>query len=221
MKKIVILLIFLLLTGCGCNKNIETDAKKFKNEYEYLNAKINPNNNKEYMKMSIDEENPMVYATYDEIKELIKKGTAVIYFGFPECPWCRNTVPVLIDAAKEMGIEKIYYYNAVSIRDKKSLDDNGNIVVEDEGTKEYKELVELLYNYLPVYNGLNDDSIKRLYLPTVLFVKDGEIMGLHTSTVESQEDPYVELTKEQYNELKNIFSDYINKTFEIVCDEAC
>lgn len=221
MKKIVILLIFLLLTGCSCNKNIETDAKKFKDEYESLNTKINPNNDKEYMEINIDEDNPMVYATYDEVKELIKKGTAVIYFGFPECPWCRNTVPVLIDVAKEMGIEKIYYYNAVSIRDKKSLDSNGNIVVEDEGTKEYKELVELLYNYLPVYGGLNDDSIKRLYLPTVVFIKNGEVIGLHTSTVESQEDPYVELTKEQYNELKNIFSDYINKTFEIVCDEAC
>ena len=171
--------------------------------------------------MNIDKENPMVYVEFDELIDIIKNDTAVIYFGFPECPWCRNAVPVLLDAAKELGIEKIYYYNAVSIRDKKSIDENGNIIIEEEGTKEYKKLVELLYDYLPIYDGLNNDEIKRLYLPTVLFVKNGKILGLHTSTVDSQNDPFTKLNNEQYEELKSIYFDYINKAFEIVCDEAC
>lgn len=196
----------------------ETDAIKFKNEYEALN---NEKDNNECVKINIDEENPIVYADFEKVIDLIKNETAVIYFGFPECPWCRNAIPVLLDAAKELGIEKIYYYNALSIRDKKTIGEDGNIVVEEEGTKEYKELVELLYNYLPVYAGLNDDTIKRLYFPTVLFIKNGEVIGLHTSTVPSQENPYTELTKEQYEELKTIYYNYLNKTFEIFCDEAC
>lgn len=198
--------------------NEETDAIKFKEEYETLNDKKDSN---EYINVDIDKENPIVYADAEEVIDLIKNDTAVIYFGFPECPWCRNAIPVLLDAAKELGIEKIYYYNALSIRDKKSLDENGDIVVEDEGTKEYEELVELLYDYLTIYDGLNDNTIKRLYFPTVLFVKDGEVIGLHISTVETQENPYNELTKEQYEELKTIYYDYLNKTFEIFCDEAC
>lgn len=198
--------------------NEETDAIKFKEEYETLNDKKDSN---EYINVDIDKENPIVYADAEEVIDLIKNDTAVIYFGFPECPWCRNAIPVLLDAAKELGIEKIYYYNALSIRDKKSLDENGDIVVEDEGTKEYEELVELLYDYLPIYDGLNDNTIKRLYFPTVLFVKNGEVIGLHISTVETQENPYNELTKEQYEELKTIYYDYLNKTFEIFCDEAC
>lgn len=198
----------------------ENDGIKFKNEYEKLNNK-DTGYNKEYLEMNIDKENPMIYVEFDELIDIIKNDTAIIYFGFPECPWCRNAVPVLLDAAKELGIEKIYYYNAVSIRDKKSLDEDGNIIIEEEGTKEYKELVELLYDYLPVYDGLNNDEIKRLYLPTVLFVKNGKVLGLHTSTVESQKDPFTKLNDKQYEELKSIYFDYINKAFEIVCDEAC
>ena len=225
MDKFKVILISLMAIICifiiGFKyKKEDNDAIKFKKEYESLNETKNKNG-KEYIKVNIDKINPIVYADYDKVINLIKNDTAVIYFGFPECPWCRNAVPVLLDTAKELGIEKIYYYNALSIRDKKSLDESGNIVVEEEGTKEYKELVELLYDYLPVYDGLNDETIKRLYFPTVLFVKNGKIIGLHNSTVESQKNPYDGLNKEQYEELKTIYYDYLNKTFEIFCDDAC
>ena len=223
MKKEIILLIVLVISVILISLKlpvVENDAIKFKKEYEELNNK-DTGYNKKYIEMNIEKENPMIYVSYDKLINIIKNDTAIIYFGFPECPWCRNAVPVLIDTAKELGIDKIYYYNAVTIRDKKTLDEKGNIIIEEEGTKEYKELVELLYEHLPIYDGLNDNKIKRLYLPTVLFVKNGKILGLHTSTVDSQKDPYKKLTNEQYQELKSIYFDYINKVFEIVCDESC
>ena len=220
MKKVIsIILILLVITGCANNKACnDSDAIKFKKEYESLNGK--KNNGTEYVKVKIDEDNSMKYAKYDDVINLIKNGTGVIYFGFPECPWCRNAVPVLIDAANELGIDKIYYFNALSMRDKKVLE-NGEVITEKEGTEEYKELVNLLYNDLPLYDGLNDDTIKRLYFPTVLFVKDGKVIYLHTSTVESQENPLIKLDKKQYKELKDIYLKYLNKVFEIVCDDAC
>lgn len=224
MKKNVILsaiLIIVMISGIVTNYSTnKSDNIKFKKEYEILNGQKNANN-KEYISITIDKENPVKYATYEEIKELLEEGTAVIYFGFPECPWCRNAVPVLLDAAKELGIETIYYYNALEIRDKKSLDKNGNIVVEEEGTKEYKELIEIMYDELPTYDGLNDETIKRLYFPTVVFVKEGKIIGLHTSTVDSQKNPYEFLTDNQYNQLKQIYEEKMNETFDIMCDEAC
>lgn len=227
MKKMIISMIVVIamamitiLTILIFNKD-ENDAVKFKQEYEKLNGMINENTNKKYMELDIDKQNSIVYATYDEIIKLIEDGTGVIYFGFPECPWCRNAVPVLLDAVEELGIDRIYYFNALSLRDKKSLDENGNIVIEEKGTKEYQKLVNLLYSYLPVYEGLNDATIKRLYFPTVLFIKEGNVVGLHTSTVDSQEDPYKKLTNIQYQELKNIYSNYINKAYDIICDEAC
>lgn len=227
MKKNILLIVTVILASIALILSLYTfkdkvikDNIKFKNEYESLNGKLN-SNDKEYVKVELDADNPYVYATYDEVMDILKNKTGVIYFGFPECPWCRNMVPVLADAAKELGIKNIYYFNALDMRDIKSLDDNGNIVTEKEGTKEYYELIETLGDSIGSYEGLNDDSIKRLYFPTVVFVKDGKILNAHIGTLDSQEDPYVVLNKNQKNELKNIYIDNINKVYDILCDEAC
>jgi thiol-disulfide isomerase/thioredoxin len=199
---------------------VKSDALKFKEEYESLNGEYDETRKHDYLEVKIDSDNVIKYSTIEEIENILENGTGIIYFGFPECPWCRNAVPVLLEAAKDMNIDTIYYYNAYSIRDKKTLKD-GEIITEEEGTEDYKKLVELMYDFLPAYSGLGDDSIKRLYFPTVVFVKEGKIVGLHTSTVDSQEDPFTELDKEQKEELKTIYTDYINEVYEILCDEAC
>ena len=62
-------------------------------------------------------------------------SSGVIYFGFPECPWCRNAVSVLLDAASETGIDKIYYMNNRDDRDIQSLKD-GKISIEQAGKQE-------------------------------------------------------------------------------------
>ncbi len=218
-KKILLLGIFLIVAVmCAYIKVqnkyeiINEDAIKFKEEYESLNSEG-------YKKVEISENNQIKYSDYEEIVEILENGTGVIYLGFPECPWCRNAVPVLLDAASETGVETIYYYNALSIRDKKHLDDEGNIVVDEEGTEEYKKLVELLYDHLDSYDGLNDDTIKRIYFPTVIFVKDGKVIGLHTSTVDSQTDPSVSLTDEQYEELKDIYVNYSLNISDALCSD--
>ena len=75
----------------------------------------------------------------------------------------------------------------------------------------------MLGDYASVYEGLEDDSIKRLYYPTVVFVKNGNIIGVHTGTVDSQDDVSVYLTDEQQLELTNALSEY----FEAVAPERC
>ena len=200
--------------------SITEDEKKFKNEYESLNGKTNASG-KEYPNVEIAEDNGIIYASYSDIKEVITKGTGVIYFGYPECPWCRNAVPMLLQAASNTGIDKIYYFNAKEIRDTKKLDENGNVVTIKEGTKEYYELVESLSSVLGEYEGLNDESIKRLYFPTVVFIKDGKVVGCHIDTLPSQTDPRVPLTEEQKSELVNIYTTNIAKISDDVCDDKC
>lgn len=201
----------------------ENDALKFKEEYESLNGVIRENG-AAHRTLSIDEKNPMKYSSFEEIKDVLQNGTGVIYFGFPECPWCRAALPVILESAKEVGVDKIYYLNALDSCDKKSLDQEGNLITEKEGTKEYYELVEIMKDHLGEYTGLEDPTIKRLYFPTVVFVKDGKILGLHVSTVDSQIDPRNDLTNEQKNELKNIYITYMSQVLGITCPatgEAC
>ena len=203
--------------------NIDADAIKFKNEYEKLNSKEG------YIKLDIDENNPIEYADYDKLLEVIENGTGIIYLGFPECPWCRNALPVLFDAAKNNNVEVIYYMNILNERDSYvvedgelvyATDDEGN---EKKGSKGYFKLLDALEEHLSDYVILFEDEEyevgeKRIYAPSVIFVRDGEVLGVHVSTVESQEDPRKNLTKKQYEELYSIYEDYIIELDGGTCD---
>lgn len=197
-----------------------TDAVKFKEEYEALNDVEVKDTEKSYTSMSLSENNPMYYASYEEVYDVLDK-TGVIYLGYPECPWCRNLVPELISVAKKVNVSKIYYINMHDERNQLTLNDDGELITEKEGTEGYNTLVEKLSDVLPVYSGLNDDSIKRIYVPLVIFVKDGEVVDTHLGTLDSHTDPYIELTSDQKSELKNILTDKMLKTTDGTCDDAC
>ena len=79
--------------------------------------------------------------------------------------------------------------------------------------------MERLKDYLGPYQGLNDDTIKRLYFPTVVFVKDGQIQMFHEGTIPSQDDPYVKLTDDQEDELENILITGVKKVQGILCTD--
>jgi thiol-disulfide isomerase/thioredoxin len=208
------------------NKNTTTsDAYKFRTEYAELNNQTNESNGKTYPTVELNNNNPFVYASVDDIKNLFDNGTGVIYFGFPTCPWCRNLVPVLNEAVNNTSIEKVYYYNIKSIRSSISFDDN-NKLVNEKGDDFYYYLLDKLDSYLTEYtikdknNKDYDTKEKRLYAPTVVFVKEGKIIDVHEGTVDSQEDPYVVLDDKQKDELMSIFQDYLTKVTES-CDEKC
>src|SRR5574344_1668309 len=97
----------LIYYNTQVKNNITSDEKKFKEEYESLNGKTNASN-KKYLDVNISENNNIIYTSYEEIFNIIdNKKSAIIYFGFPECPWCRNAMPVLIEAASDYGVDQI------------------------------------------------------------------------------------------------------------------
>ena len=203
------------------------DAIEFKKEYEKLNNRVNTFNNKVYPEVNISKENVIKYSSYDEILEIVKGGTGVIYLGYPECPWCRNLVPTMLLAANEVEIDTIYYLNIKEDRDVLMLNDNKQIVTQKEGTKQYYELVEALSSILDDYVLTNSDGEevntgkKRIYVPIVIFVKEGKIIGKHLDTVESQKDPYVLLNDVQQEELLLKLINLMSQVSGNVCDERC
>lgn len=219
--KIIILTILLIISCLTIYiKNNQNDEIKFKKEYEQLNNK-ETKQGKKYLTVNIKKNNKIKYSSFKEIENLLTNGTGIIYFGFPECPWCRNIIEPLIEASEESKINQIYYYNALEIRDIKHLNDNNEIITDKEGTTEYKKLIELMYNELGEYEGLNDKTIKRLYFPTVVFVKEGKIINMHISTLEEQTDPYTPLTEKQKIKLKNIYKTNMLKIIETKCTDKC
>lgn len=208
---IFIICIIILQTK---NKNTLSDEIKFKNEYEELNIIKNDDNTTKYINITIPNNNKMKYLSFNEVIDIIKNKSGVIYFGFPECPWCRRVLPIFFEACQKYNIENIYYYNALDIRDKKHLDENGNIITDKAGTDEYYLLVDLLKDYLTKYDGLNDENIKRLYFPTFVFIKDGKILGTQISSVPSYTSPKEDMTDVQKEELKNIFDNYLSQIYK-------
>ena len=228
---IAIVIIFSIFIGIKYINEKETeinkDALKFKEEYEILNGKTNKNNNKKYPLVKLSDDNVIKYSSYDEIFEILNSGTGVIYLGFPECPWCRNLVPTLLSAAKETEIETIYYLNIKEDRNLLVSNDKKEIITQNEGSKNYFKLVDILKDVLDDYILTASDGeevntkTKRIYLPLVLFVKDGKLIGQHVGTVENQEDPYIALTDRQTEELLVELINLMSKVNGSICDEKC
>ena len=228
-------MIFIALTGCfaynlmnvgdvaaatsGSGTDIQPEdpraggdgALMFKHEYEVLNGQTTPDGEHIYKEVIVPSGIPIVYMDDEDAKVLLTSGSGALFMGFPECPWCRTLLPALVSAYEKSDYTGvIYYYNALEDRDALSLSEDGEIVVEAEGAPVYHDLVAILYDYLMPYSGLGDESIRRIYLPTTVFVKNGDISSVHLTTIESQESGYDVLTDEQFAELEGILIEKFN-----------
>ena len=203
-----------------------TDAIKFKREYEEFNEKKYDNTDIAYFDVKLTNSNLFKYIKPDKAVKFLKEETGIIYFGFPQCPWCRTLVPYLEEIGKNVGVEKIYYLNILELRDSYELDGK-KVNKTKEGSKEYYELLEVLDKYLEEFyltneNGKKfDTGVKRLYAPTTVVVKDGKIVDFLEGTVDSQKK-FVPLTKEESSELKKKLSDMFIKISNTTCtDTGC
>jgi len=230
MKKINYILIILLIAifkvmGCASAGQeeelvISPDSLLFIIEHEELNGLADPSNpNLIFLDMYIPANNPIRYAEFGEINHLLENGTGIIYLGFPSCPWCRNLVPVLIDAALEFGVEEILYRNILYDRNILVLQD-GEVAKIRAGHPGYYQLLEILGEHAPAYAGLNDESIRRVFVPSVIFAKDGEIIGIVQSLdafrIRVSEDAlgaWLPMDEDEVNELTKIFNDFFEKLF--------
>lgn len=218
MKKIIIIMTIILslslLTGCG-----KTDAQKFKEEYESINNKeIYGNKARE---LNIDKDNNIVYKTDQEIVDMIKnKETFVVYFGFAKCPWCRSVLPSLLEASKDLGLDKLYYVDVSEIRDTLEVNDDNEVVTTKEGSEAYLELLNLLDSVLDDYTleGKDGEEVntneKRIYAPNVVSVVKGEANEKETGIIDSLTDPYMEITSEMKEEIYNRFKCVIKCTLD-------
>lgn len=156
----------------------------------------------------------MIYLNDDNIIKEVTTGDKIIYFGFPECNWCRSAIPVLLKAAKENGVEQIYYYNFSNLR----------AAYEEGKDKEKEEIYQKLTNHLgdfitKTYEDGNRKGEKRLSAPTVILVKDGKVTNYHYRTVESHKNYNKSLTQAETDELYKIYEEMMIDL--IMCTSNC
>ena len=152
---------------------------------------------------NVSEDNPFVYKSSQEIADIIKHGTGVVFLGFPECQWCQAYAGYLADVAKEVGLDTIYYHN---IKDERA-----------NNTSEYQELVNLLSNNLQYDN----EGQRYIYVPDAVFVIDGRIIAndLESSKDTANEsDPANYWTESRLSALKARLKSYMQ---QIVSAKGC
>lgn len=210
---IIAIVALLIITGCTFEKNeVESDAIRFKKEYESINNDEIKGMNLKVRELSISEKNPIVYAEANDIITMMDNGeTFIVYFGFNSCPWCRSVLPVLLDVADDLDIEKIYYVDVKNIRNVLEIDDAGNLVTKKDGSEGYIGLLTRLDNVLEDYILEVDGKEvltgqKRIYAPNIVSIVNGKAKELETGISDEQNDPFMELTedmnKETYNKFK-------------------
>lgn len=229
MKRKTILLLLLTLTVfgiTGCIKKEDSkkneEAIKFKEEYESFNNKSN--DYFEYRNLNIDEDNPFVISSDEEIvKKLENKESFIVYFGDPQCPWCRSVIEQAIKSAKSNKIDKIYSvrfwgeFHEEKIRDVYELDKNNKPVLKQSGSESYPKLLEYLDNVLTEYtlkdknNKVVKVNEKRIFLPNFVLVKNGEAKELIEGISEKQKEYNGELTEEIIKDEQKIFDDFFKK----------
>jgi len=214
----------------GDNVVITADEKKFKNEYESLNGA------EKNRKIDIMEDNNVKYISMDEAAKMLDSGSGVIYFGFAGCPWCRNAVPVLLNAAKSTELDTIYYVNVRpdskkenDIRDEYTLDSRNKAKKTKDAKESYYQVLLALANNLNDYVLKTDSGKKvntgekRLYAPTVVVVKKGVVIGFHEGTYAEHDmdknGNLPDLTKDQEKDLLSVYTKMIAKYQDDNCNE--
>ncbi len=202
MKKSTILIIFLIILVAISfeiilklnnqlnetkNKTIvesssKSDAQKFKEEYEKINGG-KTSDNETYNELNIDENNPMVYISLEELVDIINtENEAYVYISSSFCPYCRATVETLLNVVKDLNINKIYYY-----------DDT-----KQNPSDQYDNMLEKLEE--KGVNFINKDGQRKWGVPLILKAKNGQVISETRGTsyqLNEGQSKYDSLTEEQ------------------------
>lgn len=192
-KKLIGLLVFsLLLVGCGSSSN--GNAKKtITNTVE---VETSPVDISHYEFLEGELADYVELPIYEVANIINNGGSALIYFGYETCDWCNRAIPELNKVLLDYDFTT-YYVNAHS--EKYTFTDAD---------------IDALYE--AIKDTLNDGT---LYVPHVIGIKNGEIVGYQTSLVDSYHpedisNPNDQMSDAQKEELQKIYREIIEKTVD-------
>ncbi len=143
----------------------------------------------------LGEDNVFKYESIDIIANTLSKGTGIVFFCIPENEWCQYYAKYLNDIAIENNIYEISYLN---IKQDRQYNSSG-----------YRKIINTLKDYL----SKDDEGQKRLFVPNVIFVKNGNIIGFNNDTnfITNEKTPNDYYTSEKINDFNETIKEYILK----------
>ena len=176
----ICILLFIIIGQIDFQKDIDTDGKQFHSLYNL-----------------VENDNLYIFSDVTDISDVLNGRSGIILMGFPSNKWTNYYAEILNKAAKEVGVDKIYYYDFQKDRE------------ESNGT--YETVVNKMAMYVPI----DDEGLQDLQAPTVVIVKNGEIIGYfdETSIVKGNITPEIYYTENQkqlvYEGFKTALLEYI------------
>ena len=128
------------------------------------------------------------------VTKLENNESFILYMYFDACPWCKELGPIVSDYLKD-NEELLNMTYALNVRPD-GTKENDLRYKDDEGNYNEPEF-EAIYNF--IYDQLDEDGI--VYVPTLVFVKDGELVYFHTGTVEGHDATKRTLTDDEKQEI--------------------
>lgn len=217
-KYILTILSAMLLTGCSSNTTATTSTPSITttptiestaNEVEAGKITLKTKDLDLSGYYLLDDEDPsFAQITFEESLRLFEEGgTGIIFYSYPDCPYCNRAIPVLNEAAKEKGMTVFYVYIYE------------NEMVIDKTEEEWNETLDRFYedagSTLPQeINAETGEEEPVFYVPLVIAVKDGKITGSHCRLVSgfdvtSEDDQETTLTESQHDELLKTYEEVL------------
>lgn len=145
----------------------------------------------------VGEDNVFTYVNVVDAHIIAGGKKGIVLFGNPRNEWVGYYADIINTAAKEVGIDTIYYYDFYKDR--------------EQNNATYEDTIKLLNQYV-VKNDLGRFDI---YSPTLLVVADGEVLFFDTETsfIKGDISPidYWSSFKrgEKLDEIRSVFNTYL------------
>lgn len=136
-------------------------------------------------------------ATFEEALQLLESDdfSGILYYGYPSCPWCKEAVVEMNDAAKSLGLE-IYYVN-------KKSDFN---LLHPELEEKTELILDKAYGL-----SVDEEGKPHLYVPEVVVIKKGKVVDHHLGTLEEHNAHERDMNEDEKQKLEDIYVQMFKK----------
>ncbi|MBQ4251679.1 MAG: hypothetical protein II704_01395 [Erysipelotrichaceae bacterium] len=183
MKKVMLGLLALLLIG-GCSRIHTVDYPQPEGKRADMTA------------YGLFSEHFHEFSYQQAVELLERKGTYIVYIGYPDCNFCQALVPFIDKTCEEKKMD-IYYINAYP--------QEGEIDTENR---------DKLVEYLKGINSPDPDGNPTLWAPSIIYVQLGQVIGVHEGTVNTHDANERAMTEKEQARLEYMLAKQFDAMLE-------